>query len=229
MTPTSERLARAVGVLSLGLALLLAIVRMTWPTASARPVNDVLSIDAGNSDSAVAVARTIGALIARDASTSGTASWPSLLMPLHVIPSHAVRAVLSATAHAGLPMAWIDSSGVRALALDVNGVPMPSAATLLAARGVSHKPGDSLALTVRDAVGMLDSISGGATSLRLQATRLRGPVTAQVHRDGHTVASASASVPPAVGVRRVLLAGRPGWETKFVVAGLEETGWLVDG
>src|SRR5688572_30806742 len=78
------------------------------------------------------------------------------------------------------------------------------------------------ALAIRDAVGTIDSlsISGlGATVMAPVVGRSVALVGAQ---------AAEASEPDSVVLRRVLVTGRAGWESRFVVAALEEEGWQVD-
>ncbi len=226
-----ERIARAVGVFALMVALLLSVTRTMRPrTATARHRVPLLRIDARNADSAVAVARVVGALVVGNVIDRLGALWPSLTVRLRVIPSLGVRAVLGGAASAGLSIRWWDSTGVRALALDASAVPMPQSPTLIAASmAAMSESGSIYALTVRDAGGVLDSVAGTAVPIRLRAAQLQGPVRALVQQNGETVVSAMVPVPLASAVRRVLFMGQPGWDAKFVVAALEESGWLVDG
>ena len=231
MSRRVERIARAVGVLALIVALLLSVTRSMRPiTATARHQVPKLRIDARNADSAVAVARTIGALVVGNVMDERSASWPLLTVRLRVMPSLGVRAVLGGASSAGLSIRWRDSTGVRALALDASAVPMPQSPTLIAASvAVTSDSASTYALTVRDAGSVLDSVEGTAVPIRLRAAQLQGPVRALVWRNGETVVTAMVPVPLASAVRRVLFMGQPGWDAKFVVAALEESGWLVDG
>ncbi len=226
-----ERIARAAGVLALMVALLLSLTRSMRPiAATARHRVHLLRIDARNADSAVAVARAVGALVVGNAMAGQSAPWPSLTVRLGVIPSLGVRAVLGGAASAGLSIRWWDSTGVRALALDASAVPMPQSLTLIAASVAAMSDSASTyALTVRDAGGVLDSVAGTAVPIRLRAAQLQGPVRALVQRNGETVVTAMVPAPLASAVRRVLFMGQPGWDAKFVVAALEESGWAVDG
>ncbi len=78
-------------------------------------------------------------------------------------------------------------------------------------------------LTVRDAGGVLDSaaLTGAVMSMLVR----RGDADASA-QTATTVARAPMPVSPPS--RRILLYGRPGWESKFTIAALEENGWTVD-
>lgn len=230
MNRTGERIARTIGVLALALSLWLAVSGRMWPTARAsNGAVDVLRIDERNADAAVVVARAVGAFLVQRAATGDSQTWPTLSVPFAVIPSDGVRAALGAAVSAGIPIHWWDSSGVRALALTASHAPRPQASTLIAAHALVTDDSATFAMTVSDVGGVLDSVTGGVLALRLAATQLQSPVRVLVRRDGKPVVSASVRVPGPVAVRRVLFYGAPGWETKFVMAALEESGWLVDG
>jgi len=232
MTRGVERIARSVGIAALGLALILTVIG-TWGQASVatRGGVPVLRVDARNADSAVGVARALAELVIREATTRTPRQWPSLFLDVTVIPSAGVRAVLGGATGAGMPVRWWDSTGVRAMALDAVWAPMPQSSTFIAAAS-DAAPTDrpvTFALTARDAGGVLDSVADLTVPLRIRATRLQGPVRAQLHRSGQLMVTASVPAPAAAAVRRILLLAQPGWEAKFVVAALEESGWLVDG
>lgn len=129
-------------------------------------------------------------------------------------PTPAQRDWLRALRAAGVRVRW--HGRVPSLALAAQGVREPAAGTriLLAA--------DSGATALfRDSAGALDSLvmlRGGASL----ESELVGAVTARV---GHAVASIP--VPPAGERRAVLVLGRAGWESRFVVAALGEAGWTV--
>jgi len=122
------------------------------------------------------------------------------------------RDSLAALARAGTRVTW---SGVIApLAASVEPVREPSGGwrVAIASEGSAE---------VADEIGPLDSIGIGGGSL--VAGGLRGGLEV---RAAGTVARPLLGDAPALG--RVLVLGRAGWESKFVVAALEEEGWLVD-
>lgn len=103
------------------------------------------------------------------------------------------------------------------------------AAPLIAMAEPLREPGDrwrvsaisQRALAARDSLGLVDSLSPGGAALSTEATR--GPLQLV---DGQSVATA---MPPVTAEpSRVLVLGRPGWESRFVAAALEEAGWQVD-
>lgn len=165
----------------------------------------------------------------------------------------ALRGVAAATLAAALIIAWLESrrgsDAAGAAHMRFDSAPSPStrdslAALARAARTVSwegalaplgvmvepvREPGDrwrisalgSADLLVRDSLGPVDSLAAGARVLSSEATR--GPVRVI---DGNTEARA---LPADVAqLRRVLVLGRAGWETRFTITALEEAGWLVD-
>jgi hypothetical protein len=78
-------------------------------------------------------------------------------------------------------------------------------------------------LVLRDSVGVVDSVRA-ARGAAVEAPDLVGRVTAQQARF-----SASTSVPDRTDRRAVLVLGRAGWESRFVLAALGEAGWQVRG
>jgi hypothetical protein len=133
-----------------------------------------------------------------------------------VMPGPQQRDWLVALRRTGLGVDWTtaDSSG-GALVVEVS--PESGAPARIAAIGT---PGQSLVL--RDDLGRIDSSTvgrHGAVSWR--ATPI-GPVTVQLAN-----ATASAAVRESLFVRPVLVVGQVGWESRFVVTALEESGWTV--
>lgn len=122
------------------------------------------------------------------------------------------RDSLHALVRAGAHVSW--SGDLAPIAVMAEGVRSPSAGwrvSVASDRGVA----------IADSLGALDSLVGGGATL--VAHGVRGGLEA---RGGATLARAA----PASGARlgRVLVLGRAGWESKFVVAALEEDGWLVE-
>ena len=74
---------------------------------------------------------------------------------------------------------------------------------------------------LRDTLGTLDSLGAGGGAVT--AASVRGALDVQ---SGSTTASTAAAEDATIG--RVFVFGRAGWESKFVIAALEEQGWEVD-
>lgn len=233
MTPIAERTARVIGVGALALALIwpfLDGMRAT-PSSDERIGVRVGKIKGDSNDvAAQSVARDIAARLVVEAAPSSSApverknSWPAIHAHFNVVPSAATRAVLGVANAAGVPVHWSDSAGVRDIAAAPGASAAPRATMMLE---VQTRTASSASLVFRDAGGTLDSAR--ASSLKLRAAQLRAPVRTEIVRDGQTVASAQIAPPTAVRVRDVLLYARAGWESKFVTAALEESGWVVEG
>ncbi len=85
--------------------------------------------------------------------------------------------------------------------------------------------GDSSLVSLRDAAGLIDSLRVGPAGLQPRS----GPVQGALAIDAST---ARASVAPLVAgapvTARVLVLGDATWESRFLVASLEEAGWPVE-
>ena len=130
--------------------------------------------------------------------------------------SPAERAWLVALRRSGVQVSW--RGNVPAMALTVERSREPVARARL--RLVSDSGG---VLVLRDSVGVLDSVSA-ARGAAVEAPDVVGRVTAQQARF-----SATSSVPDRTDRRAVLVLGRAGWESRFVLAALGEAGWQVRG
>jgi hypothetical protein len=75
---------------------------------------------------------------------------------------------------------------------------------------------------VVDSAGPLDTLRVGGGGASLRAEDVVGAISA---REGAYVARAT--IPDGQPPRAALVLGRAGWESKFVLAGLSETGWAV--
>ena len=93
------------------------------------------------------------------------------------------------------------------------------------ARGadVSVAAPESAMVVLSDTLGVLDSARATRTGIRGYVPKLRGTVDAIV---GPVVARAARH--DSLELRRLLVIGQAGWESKFTVAALEERGWQVD-
>jgi hypothetical protein len=78
-------------------------------------------------------------------------------------------------------------------------------------------------VVLADGTGPLDSAPAGPHGVRFRLARVRDAVEGRVGR-----VHAGAAPLDSLQLRRVLVLGRGGWETKFVAAALSERGWAVD-
>lgn len=122
------------------------------------------------------------------------------------------RDSLAALARAGERVSW--SGDLASIALMAEGVREPSAGWRLSV--VSDG-----AARLADSLGTIDSLAAGGATLITHG--VRGGLEAQ---EGATTARVTSAGAARLG--RVLVLGRAGWESKFVIAALEEEGWLVD-
>ena len=250
MRSPAEAVARVIGVGALTLALLAAVITARRGGDGPRESTSTLEITAKDRDAdssiASAVRENILHTAARDAvqrpeqdatrrSGEGSASQASSsTMRLHVtsVPAASVRAVLGAAARAGVTTVWDNATGARSLAVSASRVPSPANATAITYASTMAPAPATPSVVLRDAGGVLDSMAvAGSTAarLRLRVARLQSPLLAQLVRGGEIVAQAEAGIPDLLMMRRVRLYAAPGWESKFVVAALEESGWSVDG
>ena len=158
-------------------------------------------------------ARGVGAL----ANWSQVAKAPERIhVRLESVPSPLERAWLGALAGAGSSVTW--SGDLPSMMIDAQPIAAPTGGTRVA---LAAPNGSSV--VVSDDVGVIDtvrSLNGGSslalTSLAERLTaRVKGSVASTLPRDS-------------VVLHKVLVIGNAGWESKFVVAALEEEGWKVD-
>jgi hypothetical protein len=139
----------------------------------------------------------------------------SIALSLDSLPSSVQRSWLSALRHAGVAVHW--RGEVPALALAAERVREPVSRTRVLLVADAGAP-----IALADSAGALDTLrlhTGGAS---VEAADVVGEVHA---RRGPFVASAA--LPAAQPRREVLVLGRAGWESKFVLAALSEAGWRV--
>lgn len=151
----------------------------------------------------------------------------SLRVPVRTVPSAPVRAALGTLARsrvAGI-VTWRDASGARgaAMAVEREGGPQGGVQVRLSL------PDASETIQLRDAGGVLDS-SGVEVMRDVRTRQWRVASTGErlaVQLTGATLRALMAS-PRGGTPDRVLVVAEPGWESKFVIAALEERGWRVD-
>ena len=85
--------------------------------------------------------------------------------------------------------------------------------------------GDSLAATVSDGAGLLDSVQFDSAGVRRRTGPLEGSLVLRGRTTRAAVAPLAAAAP---AVARVFVSGAATWESRFLIAALEESGWPVD-
>jgi hypothetical protein len=131
-------------------------------------------------------------------------------------PSLIERAWLRALGGAGSRMTW--SGNIPPVMIDAQPVASPTGVT----RVFVAAPGGSSVL-VSDEVGVIDTVRAQSAGATLALPSAGGHLTASLKG-----ALASAVQRDSLLLQRVLVIGNAGWESKFVVAALEEEGWKVD-
>jgi hypothetical protein len=207
-----EYLLRAVAVAMLAMLLWRHWPRVASPDASAAPVSIAIADRQADSSGAATVDGLLRAILRNPESDVA----PRVHLSVMAIPGPATRAALAA-ASGFVTLSWTDSSRASGLALGATSAPGIDGAVLISA---SAAPG---ALVMRDDGGVLDSLSVSASTASLLVRRGASWLEAAQRGSGARVA-----VPAPLAQKRVLLYGRPGWETKFTVAALEEAGWKTD-
>ena len=124
---------------------------------------------------------------------------------------------LAAHRAVGRPVRWSGREvPATAVAVEPLGDPGGGDRVLVAA------PGGAM-LQLGDSAGRLDSARNAGEGVSFVAPGLVGAAHVSLGRQ-----SARAARTDSVLQRRVVVLGRPSWETKFIVAALEERGWTVD-
>jgi hypothetical protein len=125
------------------------------------------------------------------------------------------RSWLRALSRNGRHVSW--SGDAPAMAIDVEPVADPSGGTRLS---LAAPPGRWILLA--DDAGAIDSVRATGLGVELRLPVLEGAVEVTM---GGSVARSSPT--DSIALRTVVVLGRPSWETRFVVAALEESGWRV--
>src|SRR5687768_1047202 len=157
-------------------------------------------------------ARGVGDL----ADWSTSPSVPALHVQVDSVPESRERAWLAAVAGAGTPVSW--SGNVPAVLIDARPAASPTGGT----RVLVAAPRGS-AVILSDDVGLIDTVPTQLAGVRLALGSAAGQLSAHVGS-----AAASTAQRDSATLRRILVIGGAGWESKFVVAALEEAGWKVD-
>jgi hypothetical protein len=125
--------------------------------------------------------------------------------------------LLRAIRRAGVSTSW--EGNVPPIAIDAQPVPEPGGELRIAIAA----PGRTTAI-IADANGVIDTlqVGEGRSGAELTAPLVTAPARATV---GHWTATAPA--PDSLTIRPILVLGQAGWESKFLIAALEERGWAV--
>lgn len=135
---------------------------------------------------------------------------------LDSVPSKTERTWLAALAGAGSNMTW--SGDLAPTMIDVQPVPSPAGGNRVV---IAAPSGSSIVLS--DDVGAIDTVRAQNSGATITLNSIAGNLRASVN------GSAASTVPrDSVAIHRILVIGDAGWESKFVVAALEEEGWKVD-
>jgi hypothetical protein len=179
---------------------------------------------------ALAVALVVAARGGTDASVMRVmqaTDLPGVLSKLHspvdtilVVTDTALDPVyrdwLAAERIAGRGVRWGGSVPATAVSVEALADPAGGSRVLVAAP-------DSALVRVADSLGALDSVVAGPGGAQLTVARLVGGAIGSTGRQ-----AAFGRPTDSLASRRVVVFGAPSWETKFVIAVLEERGWQVD-
>lgn len=125
--------------------------------------------------------------------------------------------LLAAIRRAGIPTSR--EGDVPPIAVDAQPIPEPGSELRIAIAA----PGRTLA-TIVDANGVIDTlrVGSGRSGAELTAPLIQPPVRAVAG-----AWTATAATLDSLTIRPILVLGQAGWESKFVIAALEERGWTV--
>jgi len=131
-------------------------------------------------------------------------------------PTPRQRDWLGALRGAGSIVDW--SGPVAASAISVQPVASPNGGKI-----VMVAAPDSATVALGDELGPIDTLRAAGAGASFAVPAATGVLTARV---GGTANQAAVS--DSITIKRLLVIGSAGWESKFVVAALEENGWTVD-
>lgn len=214
-----ERVLRTIALL----ALALAVYRAGRPLGARREPASVLHWSSRELADSAATAVS-NALVREVLAAAGDTQPRRVHIALSAVPSIRARGLLGVAHGADLMIGWIDSTQAAGFALSATALAGPSGAVDVRVAGAPARvPPLVSSLVLLDAGGTLDSIQNSARAAWRLASA-SSPLRAVI---GATEARVPIHVPEFT--RRVMLIAQPGWESKFVAAALEESGWKVDG
>lgn len=141
----------------------------------------------------------------------------ALSLDFDSVPDRVHRDWLGAIRAAGTSVTW-NARELSPVAIAAAMVPEPEGRIRVVVGG-----SDTVGVVLSDALGAIDTIRAGAAPAARLLRTASGTVSA-------TAPGVRATAPPVapLRVRRLLLLGSAGWESKFAIAALEEAGWTVD-
>jgi hypothetical protein len=142
----------------------------------------------------------------------------SVSVQLSQAPEASSRAWLRALRGAGTAVQWRVTDPLPATVLSTEPVSGPDGQRRVALSGIPAG-----GVSIRDALGIVDSASTDSVAARDVVARISGAVAVEVR--GATLRTPEVSSVP---VRAVLVLGGAGWEGRFTTAALEEAGWTVE-
>jgi hypothetical protein len=173
------------------------------------------SLDHGRAESVLGgkTSRLQGDL--RDWTRSGIAP-NRISVQLDSVPKPIERDWLAALRASGSNISW--HGALPAVGFDVRPVAAPSGGYRML---VSAPAGSSV--VIADQIGPIDTVRAGNGGASVSVPSASGEITATT-----AGTTARAILPDTLRIRRVLVIGDADWESKFVIAALEEDGWKVD-
>jgi hypothetical protein len=140
----------------------------------------------------------------------------SVHVQLDTVPDARNSDWLAAMRRAGIGVSWSGTAG-GALAIESFRSPEPTGGTVLLAAAPERFS------VLADALGPVDTIAVANAPATIRLASVEGDLTL---RSG--LQPARVAAPASIAPKRVLVSGAAGWETKFVIVALEESGWSVD-
>ena len=218
---------------ALAIAIMLALVVRVWPQADrvdGEVVQLRLSDDAVRDTSGLSAVREL--LPTVTSSRAMIASSIGIHLPIVTIPSRSAREAISALSYGFATVSWTDSAKATGLAITSTSTADPQSRVVVSVAGA---PGSML---VADNGGVLDSVLFDGRTANVGDSSQAGPAESvtslMLLRTGSSLHArqngsvATAASPQLPSVKRLLVYARPGWESKFLIAALEEAGWSVD-
>ena len=140
----------------------------------------------------------------------------SIHLEVDSAPSRLERDWLVALSAAGSSVSW--SGNLPAVMIDAQPVASPEGGIRVRMAAPTNSK-----VEIADQAGLIDSIQSSEAGVSLTIGSAVGLIAGSVAKStGTTILSDS------VALGKVLVIGKAGWESKFVVAALEESGWKVD-
>jgi hypothetical protein len=189
------------GLHALGVSCMLLLAWRLFTPAPDRPVTASVT-------SAGTIDRSLGELL--------LAHRDTIDVTLDGLPNARTRAALRAVRGSGHAVRLVTPAAPPALAVAAEREWKASGGTR-----VQVVSGDTSRQVVADAAGLIDSIAIDSVGLRTRS----GPIEGVVTVGAAAVTPLAASAPDAA---RVLVIGEATWESRFLIAALEEAGWPVD-